>query len=157
MWGLSSAKINSLHSSFQPSEMEITLPKTASCRSCVGIIIKRSHTQSSHPMRCNCQRTTAYTGWSPECSAGRTLQQQQPKPKRQPFSLGNSGCFLKSKLAATDWRYSDYELIPNQMECSIILLGRFFPLLYALQALETLRFRLVQRIAAWTPWDYGER
>ena len=62
MWRLSSATIRSLHNSIHPPETEISPPKTVCGCPRGGVIIERSHMQSSHQMECICQYTVTYTG-----------------------------------------------------------------------------------------------
>ena len=65
MWRLSSATIRSLHNSIHPpyTETEISPPKMVCGCPRGGVIIERSHMQSSHQMECFCQYTVTYTGW----------------------------------------------------------------------------------------------
>ena len=63
---LSSLITSSLHNSIHPPEMEINPPKIAwGCPSGRAMIIFKSHTQSSHPVECNCQ---LHNPGDPQCA-----------------------------------------------------------------------------------------
>ena len=91
MWGLSSATISSLHNCIHPPEMEINPLKTAYGCTCVGVRKKQPHTQSSNPMECICQCTSACDRRPPVWSVGPATTVPLERQRQRTVSSASCG------------------------------------------------------------------